>query len=466
MKKRNVKAKLKQLMIGALSAVVVAGTAAGLSDIAMANRSVKPSNQVDDDGKLVVEKVDVGSPYNYSVFTQVYSRGNHLEGTVAAKEVNLDVELWGYNDKQNVGIPNQSYIADSAGGMNLKFQNGGWDTNLVIGDKVPAFSGIDLAQVVSSIFGNDAQLASFTIADTEYMKASIDAQFAWLASQSAAYKTMVSAPDDGLIVYSLTDAGQINDTLVKDIQAYAEAGNQVVINVPGKVIWDQKNWNAGSAYAWWSDNITWNFYEAEELHLSNNTYGTVYALNATVENTNWIVGHLFCKEFRQNGEVHAPNRSERPENPSPSPSPSEEPSPSPSEEPSPSPSPTPVTTPSPSPTPTPVTTPTPTPTPTPVTTPTPTPTPVTTPTPTPMLTPDPTPYTVNVPERPEEPQVLGRRRPRIVTIDDEATPLADGSILGSDRRPQTSDESDLWTVAFLASLSGLTAWLLAGKKRS
>ena len=116
-----------------------------------------------------------------------------------------------------------------------------------------------------------------------------------------------------------------------------------------------------------------------------------------------------------------------------------------------------MTTPTPTP---PVTTPTP-----PATTPTPedpTPTPSEEPTPTPSEEPMPTPEAVPTPA-PEEPDVRGERR--FVVIEDEDTPLADAAVLGAGRRPQTGDASDIWTIAFLASVSGLAAWILQGKKK-
>ena len=545
MKRKSVKARIQKLFIGALSVAVIAGTMTGLSDVAKADGMMKPANVVNEEGKLEVVNVDVGSPYSYSVFTRTFSQGNHVEGTVAAENINLGLQINGYFAGQ--GSNSQAYVAKTTGG--LMFQN--YNTNLVIGDATPAFSGIDLAEVTASLFtSSNGNLTSYTISSTDYMNQSIEAAFDGLEAQSQAYRTTTTS--DNTIVYDLADGSSINDALVQEIQAYAEADKQVIVNVGGSVVSDQKNWN-GPMYAWWANNIVWNFYDATEVNLNNNTYGTIYALNATVRNTNWIVGRVFCNEFQQNGEVHAPDVTTKPapspspseepspspseepspspseepspspseepspspspseepspspseepspspseepspspspseepspspsEEPSPSPSPSEEPSPSPSEEPSPSPSPSEEPSPSPSEEPSPSPSPSeePSPSPSPSVTPSPSPSPVSTPTPTsestptPSTTPEMTPSTtpeitpISTPEEP--PQVLGRKRPRIVSIDDEATPLADGAVLGSDRRPQTSDESDMWAVAFLASLSGLTAWLLAGKKRS
>ena len=182
------------------------------------------------------------------------------------------------------------------------------------------------------------------------------------------------------------------------------------------------------------------------------------------------------------------------EEPTPTPVVTEEPTPTPvvTEEPTPTPvvteepTPTPVVTEEPTPTPTvPVVTEEPTPTPTvPVVTeePTPTPTvPVVTEEPTPTATPD-TPDEPDTPDDtpddpgtpndpgtpaggiPDTPQVLGARRRRMVTIEDEAVPLADRAVLGASRRPQTSDDSDAWNLGFAFSLTSLGAWLVLKRK--
>ena len=178
------------------------------------------------------------------------------------------------------------------------------------------------------------------------------------------------------------------------------------------------------------------------------------------------------------------------EEPTPTPVVTEEPTPTPTvpvvtEEPTPTPT-VPVVTEEPTPTPTvPVVTEEPTPTPTvPVVTeePTPTPTvPVVTEEPTPTATPD-TPDEPDTPDDtpddpgtpndpgtpaggiPDTPQVLGARRRRMVTIEDETVPLADRAVLGASRRPQTSDDSDAWNLGFAFSLTSLGAWLVLKRK--
>ena len=65
----------------------------------------------------------------------------------------------------------------------------------------------------------------------------------------------------------------------------------------------------------------------------------------------------------------------------------------------------------------------------------------------------------------ETPVVNGMRRTRTVRIEDDEIPLSDAMVLGARRRPQTGDESDAWTMMFLASLSALAAWILKGFKK-
>ena len=275
----------------------------------------------------------------------------------------------------------------------------------------------------------------------------------------------------------------------------------------------------------WADRIIWNFGNATEVNV-NSIFGYILAPNATVYNGGTVVGGIIADKYKQGGEIHCPCEPDEPE-PTPTPTVpvvTEEPTPTPTvpvvtEEPTPTPT-VPVVTEEPTPTPTvPVVTeePTPTPTvpvvteeptPTPVVTEEPTPTPVVTeePTPTPVVTEEPTPTpTVPVvteepaptatptatPDTPDEPdtpddtpddpgtpndpgtpaggipdtpQVLGARRRRMVTIEDEAVPLADRAVLGASRRPQTSDDSDAWNLGFAFSLTSLGAWLVLKRK--
>ena len=98
------------------------------------------------------------------------------------------------------------------------------------------------------------------------------------------------------------------------------------------------------------------------------------------------------------------------------------------------------------------------------TTPDSTPTPDEPGTPTDPGTPD-DPTDPGTPTDPVTPEVLGARRRRVVTIEDDPTPLADRAVLGASRRPQTGDDSDAWNLGFALSLTGLGAWLILKKKQ-
>ncbi len=194
-------------------------------------------------------------------------------------------------------------------------------------------------------------------------------------------------------------------------------------------------------------------------------------------------------------ETPAPTATPVPtETPAPTATPVPTETPAPTATPVPTETPAPTATPVPTETPAPTATPVPTETPAPEETPEPTPTPVVVPEPTPMPTPDNTPVptptptvteppqttnppatteTPATPENPEtventetsdEPVVLGARR-YTVRIDDDEIPLSDAMVLGARRRPQTGDESDAWTMMFLAAVSALAAWILKGWKR-
>ena len=314
----------------------------------------------------------------------------------------------------------------------------------------------------------------------------------------------------------------------KEITGAAFYGKTVVVNVSDSGTVNITGWmNAHGAkkqaleHQLWADRIIWNFGNATEVNV-NSIFGYILAPNATVYNGGTVVGGIIADKYKQGGEIHCPCEPDEPES-TPTPVVTEEPTPTPTvpvvtEEPTPTPvvteepTPTPVVTEEPTPTPvvteepppTPVVTeePTPTPvvteepTPTPVVTEEPTPTPVVTeePTPTPtvpVVTEEPTPTPTATPDTPDEPdtpddtpddpgtpadpgtlaggipdtpQVLGARRRRMVTIEDETVPLADRAVLGASRRPQTSDDSDAWNLGFAFSLTSLGAWLVLKRK--
>ena len=218
----------------------------------------------------------------------------------------------------------------------------------------------------------------------------------------------------------------------------------------------------------YAEKIVWNFGSFKgSINVAGSILGKIIAPFAKITSYATSTGSAVSKQFEVNcGEWHSVS----------TPTPKVTPTPTPKVTPTPTPTATPMATPTATPTTTPTATPTATPTTTPDNNPTPTPTPDTpdtTPTPDDPGTPDnpgtpddPTdPGTPVTPVTPEAPQVLGARRRRMVTIEDDPTPLADRAVLGASRRPQTGDASDAWNLGFALSLTGLGAWLILKKKQ-
>ncbi len=315
----------------------------------------------------------------------------------------------------------------------------------------------------------------------------------------------------------------------KIVTAADAGGKTVIINIldSGEVTIPQMNANGasdGSEYAAWAGRVLWNFGNASKVNTSR-VWGYILAPGATVANGNNIIGGVIANDFQQSGEVHQVNWSgviptpPTPTDPPITPDPTDPPTqteppqstetpteptatPEPDTTPNPEETPGPDTTPEPEETPGPDTTPNPEETPGPNTTPNPEETPGPDTTPNPEETPGPTeptpppadptpPPSVTMPPQVTDPPVIpddptvpeidtptptvllptetpvvnGMRRTRTVRIEDDEIPLSDAMVLGARRRPQTGDESDAWTMMFLASLSALAAWILKGFKK-
>ncbi len=315
----------------------------------------------------------------------------------------------------------------------------------------------------------------------------------------------------------------------KIVTAADAGGKTVIINIldSGEVTIPQMNANGasdGSEYAAWAGRVLWNFGNASKVNTSR-VWGYILAPGATVANGNNIIGGVIANDFQQSGEVHQvnwsgviptpPTPTDPPITPDPTDPPTQTEPPQSTETPTePTATPEPDTTPNPEETPGPDTTPNPEETPGPDTTPNPeeTPGPDTPPDPEetpgpetpsdPEETPGPTeptpppadptpPPSVTMPPQVTDPPVIpddptvpvidtptptvllptetpvvnGMRRTRTVRIEDDEIPLSDAMVLGARRRPQTGDESDAWTMMFLASLSALAAWILKGFKK-
>ncbi len=466
MKKGKAKAQFKRAMVSLLTAALIAGGSVGLTTIT---------------SSASVADVDLSDPLKFSVYTNAYTNSNHVEGNVAIGSLQAGLDIW--EGKSYIGdLANSSasfkcnvrdaVVAFAATNSDGTTNTAAWQEGQ--GYKITIMSGEDIVRE----FITDNKMTGYE--SRTDIASRISTVINACKNTSAALYALEDAETDNLLILNISasDFNGNGDYYDKLITESASAGKTVVVNVAdsGSVAlsysMNATTVGGGLGHQSWAGNIVWNFGNASSVS-TGGIFGTVLAPSASVTNYSNIVGAVICNSFAQGGEVHQVNYT-RGIPTQPTPEPSEEPTPAPSDEPTPTPTPTPSEEPTPTPTPTsseeptppPMTTPTPTPpvpTPTPpATTPTPSPTPEE-PTPTPEAEePTPTPEIVPTPA-PEEPNVRGERR--FVVIEDEDTPLADAAVLGAGRRPQTGDASDIWTIAFLASVSGLAAWILQGKKK-
>ena len=113
---------------------------------------------------------------------------------------------------------------------------------------------------------------------------------------------------DGLTVLHLDDG------FLGALSSYGFYGDDIaglgtiVVNVAGKNNSLGANWQQGglpdNLFA--SQNIIWNFYEAEVLTFDRQIFGSVLAPGARVSNVTPIDGTLVAGSFTQNGQVHLP----------------------------------------------------------------------------------------------------------------------------------------------------------------
>ena len=276
---------------------------------------------------------------------------------------------------------------------------------------------------------------------------------AWNCESTAVYENKgmndqnITMPDSSAGIYYLNVTTEMWKTMNQQqgiIKICIADGQTLVMNIAGDDINIYRfsiNGASTASSKGLADKVIFNMQEATKVSISE-TAGAVIAPKAEVYVNSTCSGWVVARTVvNGGGELHKDAPSEEPtptpvvpENPTPTPVVPEDPTPTPvvSEEP----------------------------TPTPVVTEEPTPTPDTSePTPTPD-----DPDTPVTPVTPETPQVLGARRRRMVTIEDDPTPLADRAVLGASRRPQTGDASDAWNLGFALSLTGLGAWLVIRRK--
>ena len=455
---------------------------------------------------------DLNDPFSFVLYTNEFVSSNldHIEGNAAIRE--LKVSMVSYGGKSYLGdlsAPNQILKYTASGRTDEKeliipLTNSDGTQNSV--EREVTGQGYNIIAGENKLYTGNL-LKNCEVWDTDIASEISNVLAGNMVQKSNDLYALADENNDTQLVLNVTSA-ELNTRMEdydKEITGAAFYGKTVVVNVSDSGTVNITGWmNAHGAkkqaleHQLWADRIIWNFGNATEVNV-NSIFGYILAPNATVYNGGTVVGGIIADKYKQGGEIHCPCEPDEPE-PTPTPVVTEEPTPTPvvTEEPTPTPT-VPVVTEEPTPTPTvPVVTEEPTPTPTvPVVTeePTPTPTvPVVTeePTPTPTVpvvteepTPTATPDTPDEPDTPDDtpddpgtpndpgtpaggipdtPQVLGARRRRMVTIEDEAVPLADRAVLGASRRPQTSDDSDAWNLGFAFSLTSLGAWLVLKRK--
>ena len=429
---------------------------------------------------------DLNDPFSFVLYTNEFVSSNldHIEGNAAIKE--LKVSMVSYGGKSYLGdlsAPNQILKYTASGRTDEKeliipLTNSDGTQNSV--EREVTGQGYNIIAGENKLYTGNL-LKNCEVWDTDIASEISNVLAGNMVQKSNDLYALADENNDTQLVLNVTSA-ELNTRMEdydKEITGAAFYGKTVVVNVSDSGTVNITGWmNAHGAkkqaleHQLWADRIIWNFGNATEVNV-NSIFGYILAPNATVYNGGTVVGGIIADKYKQGGEIHCPCEPDEPE-PTPTPVVTEEPTPTPvvTEEPTPTPT-VPVVTEEPTPTPTvPVVTEEPTPTPTvPVVTEEPTPT-ATPDTPDEPDTPDDTPDDPGTPNDPgtpaggipDTPQVLGARRRRMVTIEDEAVPLADRAVLGASRRPQTSDDSDAWNLGFAFSLTSLGAWLVLKRK--
>ena len=404
---------------------------------------------------------DLNDPFSFVLYTNEFVSSNldHIEGNAAIKE--LKVSMVSYGGRSYLGdlsAPNQILKYTASGRTDEKelvipLTNSDGTQNSV--EREVTGQGYNVIAGENKLYTGNL-LKNCEVWDTDIASEISNVLAGNMVQKSKDLYAMANEDSDTRLVLNVTSA-ELNSGIEeydKKITGAAFYGKTVVVNVSDSGTVNITGWmNAHGAkkqaleHQLWADRIIWNFGNATEVNV-NSIFGYILAPNATVYNGGTVVGGIIADKYKQGGEIHCPCEPDEPE-----------------------PTPTPVVTEEP--TPTPVVTEEPTPTPVVTEEPTPTATPTATPdTPDEPDTPDDTPDDPGTPAEPgtpaggipDTPQVLGARRRRMVTIEDETVPLADRAVLGASRRPQTGDDSDAWNLGFAFSLTSLGAWLVLKRK--
>ena len=410
---------------------------------------------------------DLNDPFSFVLYTNEFVSSNldHIEGNAAIRE--LKVSMVSYGGKSYLGdlsAPNQILKYTASGRTDEKeliipLTNSDGTQNSV--EREVTGQGYNIIAGENKLYTGNL-LKNCEVWDTDIASEISNVLAGNMVQKSNDLYALADENNDTQLVLNVTSA-ELNTRMEdydKEITGAAFYGKTVVVNVSDSGTVNITGWmNAHGAkkqaleHQLWADRIIWNFGNATEVNV-NSIFGYILAPNATVYNGGTVVGGIIADKYKQGGEIHCPCEPDEPE-----------------------PTPTPVVTEEP--------------TPTPVVTEEPTPTPVVTEEPTPTATPTATPDTPDEPDTPDDtpddpgtpndpgtqadpgtpaggipdtPQVLGARRRRMVTIEDETVPLADRAVLGASRRPQTSDDSDAWNLGFAFSLTSLGAWLVLKRK--
>ena len=399
---------------------------------------------------------DLNDPFSFVLYTNEFVSSNldHIEGNAAIKE--LKVSMVSYGGKSYLGdlsAPNQILKYTASGRTDEKeliipLINSDGTQNSV--EREVTGQGYNIIVGENKLYTGNL-LKNCEVWDTDIASEISNVLAGNMVQKSKVLYAMANEDSDTRLVLNVTSA-ELNSGIEeydKKITGAAFYGKTVVVNVSDSGTVNITGWmNAHGAkkqaleHQLWADRIIWNFGNATEVNV-NSIFGYILAPTATVYNGGTVVGGIIADKYKQGGEIHCPCEPDEPES---------------------TPTPTPVVTEEPTPTPTvPVVTEEPAPTATPTATPD---------TPDEPDTPDDTPDDPGTPNDPgtpaggipDTPQVLGARRRRMVTIEDEAVPLADRAVLGASRRPQTSDDSDAWNLGFAFSLTSLGAWLVLKRK--
>ena len=388
---------------------------------------------------------DLNDPFSFVLYTNEFVSSNlyHIEGNAAIKELKVFMESYGGRSYLgDLSAPNQILKYTASGRTDEKelvipLTNSDGTQNSV--EREVTGQGYNIIAGENKLYTGNL-LKNCEVWDTDIASTISKVLADDMVQKSNDLYALADENNDTQLVLNVTSA-ELNTRMEdydKEITGAAFYGKTVVVNVSDSGTVNITGWmNAHGAkkqaleHQLWADRIIWNFGNATEVNV-NSIFGYILAPNATVYNGGTVVGGIIADKYKQGGEIHCPCEPDEPE-----------------------PTPTPTV---------PVVTEEPTPTATPTATPD---------TPDEPDTPDDTPDDPGTPNdpgtpadpgTPDTPQVLGARRRRMVTIEDEAVPLADRAVLGASRRPQTSDDSDAWNLGFAFSLTSLGAWLVLKRK--